>query len=200
MKDEAGGCVPQGARAHCESHGPGQRPNLLALVRWQSQAGLERSGRWAGDPPDRVLSPAQTAPEAPGVVRKLAPEDLRWRAAEPDAAELSLGSLRLWATAPVDAQWLELTVSVHRAGLWLTLRVELVDDPDPWEAGIDQPGGEGRSEIWLRPEDMSTLRSLGLSLAELRACAADSGRVAWVGHAQGLGFFVAGIVDMGWPG
>jgi hypothetical protein len=198
-----------GARAHCDRHGAGQRPNVLALVRWQSQAGLPPEGRRAASeapgpwPHGRAAAPPpeqlQTQPDASGVVG-LAPHALRWQAAGADAAAHALGSLCLWAPVPVATQWVELTLSVHHAGRWVLLQPERVDDGSA-AGGAPAADLEAdlRSSLWLRPQDVQALHALGPGLADLRAAAADPAGVVWVGREDGLGFFLAGLIDLGWP-
>lgn len=207
MKAKLAHDTPLGARDHCDRHGAGQRPNVLALVRWQSQAGLAPEGRRAapaapGPWPHGAAAappPLDPQPDAGGVVG-LAPQALGWQAAGTDAAAHALGSLCLWAPVPAATQWVELTLSVHHAGRWVMLQPELLDDGPAADAAPDDGLDAGlRSSLWLRPQDLQALRALGPGLADLRAAAADPARLAWVGREDGLGFFLAGLIDLGWP-
>jgi hypothetical protein len=184
--------VALGARAHHDRHSPGQQPNIEALLAWQSRSG-NRFVAAAADA-DEVAPAAglQPAPQ-PGVVYPFHPAALAWRAPAAGAGTTELGSLQLWEALPHDVEWLDLTLSVHRGGQWWRLHPELPDEPDT--AGPDPP----RSSIALAGEELAALAAAGIGLAALRAAAARSGDACWVCRLDGLGAFVAGLVDLGWP-
>jgi hypothetical protein len=198
-----------GPRAHCDSHSPGQRANIEALVRWQSQAGAHAAGRLAplaasaesgrADETWRalrqLLPPAAALPGATtGAVRLLDRSLLDWQAPLPNEPALCLGSMRLWPALSEEVEWIDLVLSVHQGGRWWALQV-VVDDDASGEAAAP------RSRIVLDADaDAATaLLELGLEPAALAAAAAGAGTTCWVCREDGLGVFVAGLIDLGWP-
>ena len=175
------GLTALGARAHCDRHSPGQRPNAEALVEWQSRL---QPGRFV------AASPAAPAAEAADEGRTLPPSQLHWQPPGAGAGATDLGSLRLWDTLPDEVEWIDLSLAVHRGGHWLRLQPELVDLAD---------GSEDRLGLALPDEEVAALAAIGITLAALRAAAAQSGSARWVLRPDGLGAFVAGLLDLGWP-
>ncbi len=195
-----------GARAHHDAHSPGQQPGLAALIEWQSLAGAAQAGRLAGRPD--AAPDLQALPAAAGAVRRLSAVELAWQPCASPDWPLALGRLQLWDALPDSVEWIDLTLSVHRAGRWMSLPVELVpDDGADADRGADI-GGTGSD--WLLLDDAcdaaehaepsgSALAAVGLSLAALRAAAASANSFCCMLRLDGLGAFLACAIDLGWP-
>lgn len=208
MKADVGRRTMLGARAHCERHSPGQRPNIEALVRWQSQASerMGGGGRFTTSAPGDATVSAEAMralqqvvrrglavrPDAPDAIRALDPSALAWLAPEPSQTTRCVGSFRLCAGLSDDVEWIDLALSVHVGGRWIALAVELVDDATAAD-------GAPRSWIVLDETEAAALAAIGIEPSALAGAAARAGAARWVYRQEGLGAFVAGLVDLGWP-
>lgn len=190
-----GGIGPRSAREHFECHSPGQAPNLRALIDWQSR----RSGRprFVGSQfPLRVQqAPATAVPPGAwtlGEPRGFSSMALAWRRPGPACAELELGSLQLWALLPESVEWLDVSLSLHLRGSWFRLDAELDDEPTALAE-------DDRLQVVLRQQELAALAPLGVTLEQLRAGIEQPEAAHWALRLDGLGAFVAGLIDLGWP-
>jgi hypothetical protein len=181
--------TPRGARAHHDAHTPGQQPVLAALIEWQSLAGAAQGGRFAGPAAHAEPGPdsAPDAAAAPGAVRRLAARELDWQPGACADWPQALGRLQPWNALPDSVEWLDLTLSVHRAGRWLALPVELADD------------GAGTEWLVPEPDDPGLLSASGIEAQALRVAAASDATHCWMLRLDGLGAFMACAIDLGWP-
>ena len=183
------------AHAHCLHHSPGQRDNAQALVAWQSRSGARFfSAQAASSPSVSEALPARHPAQA-ALPQRLAPAALAWQSANAEQGASALGSLQLWAQLPDDVEWLDLTLSVHRQGQWWRLHPEVLDLAEP---GTD-PDTPQRLLLLLPDDEAAALAALGITLPELRQVASQSDLACWCCRLDGLGAFVAGLLDLGWP-
>ena len=176
MKPDPG----RGAREHHDDHAPGQQALVQALLAWQSQPVLRRSGGVA-------------APAVVTGVQLLAPAALHWQqplTGDALADPLVLGSCDPWAAAAEDSEWLDLALSLHHAGRWWRLPTRWWDD----DVGAD------RAQLLLHESALPVLAAAVLAPALLRSAAADSVRACWACREDGLGQFMVLLLDLGWPG
>ncbi len=196
-RDEA--LPARAAHAHCLHHSPGQRDNAQALVAWQSRSVARYFSAQSADPPSvnaahSRRSAVSTGPDA-ALPQRLAPAALAWQSAAAEQGPSALGSLQLWAQLPDDVEWLDLTLSVHRQGQWWRLHPEVLDLAEP---GTD-PGTAQRLLLLLSDDEADALAAQGITLAALRHAASQSDTACWCCRLDGLGAFVAGLLDLGWP-
>ena len=173
-----------GARAHVDLHAPGQQPGIQALVAWQSA--LE-GGRLAGAPADAPPALAQSLQRGLPL-QLLPPSAWAWAAPTVAAEPAALGSLALWPALPDDVEWVDLALSLHLGGRWMRLQPQCVDEPDT-----------PRSLLVLPDAECKALAAMEIALQPLRLAAAAPHAARWACRFDGLGVFLACLIDLGWP-
>lgn len=227
MKADARMLEPLDARAHCERCAPGQRPTVQALMELQSQ-GAHTTHRFVAAQPDAgsddpaaatpLARDAGHGPPAPnraarsgtaaaaqlqgvehqGPVQFVSAQTLGWQAADAADPPPDLGELDPWPVLPPGVTWVDLSISVHRQGRWLGLHAELQggDVLDLMDEAATS--GLGPCRVRLQPRELNALAAMGITLADLRAATAPPAHMHWALRGDGLGVFLAGLIDMGW--